>query len=321
MDEGNDKIQSLINTSRDGFIEDTDTVEKFNKWVKDFLRKVLKEESQKRVKNKTREILESENIDYRLNSLPNSVKSKAKDMISTLVSKMKEQDDNKDVLAFANLVLQYFESNILKELLDNILNADSNDIEKLANLIAEWGLKEVAGVTSLVKQQIEIIKKLEELINKVDTLEIDVHKLFEKNLWLLNDRYKLWQSDRNLKTILDGKIDKEFRDQQDLRPDLVCLTNSSENPECIIIEFKRPKVKISMKNLTQTLSYKAVIQKQALKIKNVTTFVIGKEYDESVRAIKDEQEKAGNFLMSYVEVLSKAEKRFSDILKILEGQG
>ena len=50
----------------------------------------------------------------------------------------------------------------------------------------------------------------------------------------------------------------------------------------------------------------------------ITVFVIGKQYDDSVRAVKEEQERAGNFLMSYSEVLSQAARKFSDILKILE---
>ena len=133
LDEGNNKFQSLINTSRDGFIKDNKTVGEFNKWVKKFLLKILKEESRKRITGQTNKVLQSERIESRLNSLPPSIKPKVKDIISSLVSKMKEQSEE-EIIEFASLILQYFESNILKELLDHILKADLRDIEKLAVL-------------------------------------------------------------------------------------------------------------------------------------------------------------------------------------------
>ena len=315
LDEGDGAFQSLINTSRDGFIEDNETVKKFNKWIKSFLKKILKEESQKKITGQTNKILQSEKIESRLSSLPSVVRSKAREVISALVSKMKEQSEQ-DIIEFASLILQYFESNVLKELLDRIIKADSNDIKKLADMISEWGVRDVAGVTGLVRQNIQIIKKLEELVDS-DVVEMEIHKLFEKNLWLIDDQYKLWLSNKSIKKILDGKLSNQFKNQEDLKPDLVCLTSSSE---AVVIEFKRPRIIISLKDLTQALEYKSIIQKEAPNISSVTTFVIGKKYDESIRAIKDDQKKSGNFLMSYAEVLSKAEMKFSDILSILEGK-
>ena len=261
-------------------------------------------------------ILKSKTIDTRLKDLPSSVRKKAKEVISTLVAKMKEQEE-KDIINFAEMILNYFESNVLKELLDKILDADSNDWEKLADLISEWGVRDVAGVANLIRQHIQIIKKLEELVNSPSTQEKQIHKLFEKNLWLLDDQYKLWESNKSLKTILGDNLDKKFDTQKHLRPDLVCLRSNSK---VVIIEFKRPKVIISTKDLPQVLDYKSLIQKHIPNISSVTVFVIGKQYDESIRVIKDDQEKVGIFLMSYSEVLSKAERKFSDILKILENQ-
>ena len=182
-------------------------------------------------------------------------------------------------------------------------------------MLSEWSVRDIAGVANLVKQQIQIIKKLETLVNN-DAIEIQIHRLFEKNLWLINDEYKLWQSNTSIKNILEKKLSEKFRDKEELKPDLVCLENSSK---AVIIEFKRPRITISPKDLTQALEYKGIIQKESPSISHLTTFVIGKKYDESIRAIKEEQKKSGNFLMSYSDVLSKAERKFKDILNILEG--
>ena len=314
LDEGNGKFQSLINTSRTGFIEENKTVEKFNQWAKDFLKKILKEESKKKLTGQTNKILKSENIESRLNSLPSGVRGKAKELISTLVSKMKEREEQ-EIIDFAECILQYFESNVLKELLDSILQADSSDVEKLADLISEWGVRDVADVANLIRQHIQIIQKLKELVNNKNTPEKHLHKLFEKNLWLLDDKYKLWESNKSLKTILGEHLDKKFEKQKHLRPDLVCLISQDE---AVVIEFKNPSVIITTRDFAQTMEYKGLIQKQMPNINKTTTFIIGKKYHESIRANKSDQEKAGNFLMSYLEVLSNAESKYRDILKILE---
>ncbi len=316
LDESNGNFQSLINTSRTGFIEENKTVEKFNFWVKKFLKKVLKEESEKQLIKQEDKILKSDTIDSRLKKLPPIVSSKAKKMILALVSKMKEQKDD-DIIQFAGLILQYFESNVLKELLDNILRVESDDIEQLAKLVSEWGIRNITGVSNLIKQYLKIINKLEEFVNNRITKEQQIHKLFEKNLWLLDDNYKLWESNKSLKTILGKNLDKQFDKQRHLRPDLVCL---SSNSKVVIIEFKRPGVIISTNDIAQVLNYKSVIQKHTPNISEVITFIIGREYDASITAIKSNQEKAGIFLMSYSEVLKKAERKFSDILKILENK-
>ena len=314
LDEESNTLQSLINTSRDGFIEDNEIVEQFNEWVKSFLKKILKEENQKRITGQTNKILQSEKIESRLNSLPNSIRSKAKEIISTLVSKMKEADEQ-SIIDFASLVLQYFESNILKELVDRILQASSKDIEKLADLVSEWGVRDVSGVAELIKHRIDIIKKLKELVND-DAIEGKIHKLFSKNLWLINDEYRLWSSNRTIKNILDKKLKQQFKGKENLRPDLVCLENSSN---VVIIEFKRPTVKITTRDFAQVLEYKGILQSEIPQTSsNIVTFVIGKTYDETVRAVKSEQEKSGNFLMSYFDILIKAEKKFSEILDILQ---
>ncbi len=316
LDEGNGKFQSLINTSRTGFIEENKVVEQFNQWAKDFLKKHLKEESKKRLTGQTDKILKSKTIESRLKDLPPTVRSKAKEIITALISKMKEQEEA-DIIKFAGLILQYFESNVLKELLDNILQLDSNDMEELAKLISDWGIRNVTGVSNIIKQYIQIIKKLENLVNNASTPEKQIHKLFENNLWLLDDQYKLWESNKSLKILLGKNLDKQFDKQKHLRPDLVCL---SSNSKVVIIEFKRPGVTISINDLAQVLKYQAVIQKQMPNISQVTTYIIGKQYDASINAIKNKQEKAGVFLMSYSEVLTKAERKFSDILKILENK-
>ena len=49
-------------------------------------------------------------------------------------------------------------------------------------------------------------------------------------------------------------------------------------------------------------------------------YIIGKEYAQEVIDNKESQSKAGNFCLSFSEMLSNAQKRFEIVLEIIEGE-
>ena len=167
----------------------------------------------------------------------------------------------------------------------------------------------------IIRTQVEIIEKLEKLINSETSLKIDVHKLIENNLWLIKDGLELWSSDKPLKTVLQGVIDVNYKDKENLRPDLICRSQDG-GAKAIIIEFKRPKEKVVMDHVTQAINYESIIKKHRPGIEFVT-FVVGNRYDESVLAAKDKLEKASLHLWSFGEVLQRSRARFEQILEIL----
>jgi hypothetical protein len=71
-----------------------------------------------------------------------------------------------------------------------------------------------------------------------------------------------------------------------------------------------------MDHVTQALQYEGIIRKHRPNI-NYTIYVVGREYDPSVLAIKEKQEKAGLYLWSFEEILQRTRMRFEEILSIL----
>ena len=289
--------QSLINTTRDGFIEGNKIVEDFNHWAKNFINKILEEERSKSIGNRLKSVFDSEKVKKRLKRLPDTVQVKARKMISDTIPKL-DNENQEDQQALIDIILRYFESNTLKELLNAIVKADNQDIDRLSKMIAEWGMREISSITEIITQQIKIIKKLSDLINDPKTIEKQIHKIFETNIWLLSEKYKLWSSNRQLKKILDKNLDEKYKDNQNLRPDIICRT--SEN-KVVIIEFKRPSETIKLEHLTQAMKYKTIIKKSMPNIPDVIIYLIGKEYAPEITDNKDEQSKAGNFVYSFSE--------------------
>jgi len=304
----------LIKTSRDGFLEDSDVVRKFEDWASGFVRKVVQGVDVGETEKRTNALMASPQIKDRLSSLPPHIRGTASKVVKGIIGKLKTASDE-DATNLIEWILRYYESNVLKELMNAIAAADIKEAEKLAGLVNEWGLSQLNSVAGIVETQINIISRLEELVSSSKAYEIDLHKLVENNLWLVKEGLELWSSDKPLKTLLDGQIDGLYKDRKDIRPDLICRSREDGN-NAVILEFKRPKERIIMEHVTQALEYEGLVKKHRPNISFVT-YVIGREYDASVLAIRDKQAQAGLHLWSFEEILQKARARFERILEIL----
>jgi hypothetical protein len=309
-----DRKQDLLNTTRDGFLEDSPVVKKFEEWAQGFLRKVIQGVESTEATKRTDALLSQPAIRERLDRMPAHVRANATTVVRALVVKLKnvEEDEAQELIEW---ILRYYESAILRELMRAIIAAEVTDAEKLGKLVEEWGLKQVSSVVEIIKTQIDIIEKLQELMASETAKEIEVHKLVESNLWLVKEGLELWSSDKPLRKILEDDFDKLYADKQDTRPDLICRSRSDGN-EAVILEFKRPKVTVVMDHVTQALGYEALIKKHRPNI-SFETYVIGRQYDPSVLAARSKLEGAGLYLWSLSEILQLARMRFEKILEIL----
>jgi len=306
--------QDLLNTTRDGFLEDSPIVKDLNAWAQGFLREIIQGVESSETTKRTDALLSRPAIRERLDRMPAHVRANATSVVRALIVKLKsvEEQEAADLIEW---VLRYYESNVLRELMRAIVAADLTDAEKLGYLVEEWGLKQVNSIVEIIKTQIDIIEKLQELMTSDTAKEIDVHRLVESNLWLIREGLELWSSDKPLKQVLEGHFDKLYMGREDLRPDLICRSRSDGN-EAVVLEFKRPKVTVIMDHVTQALEYEGIIKKHRPNI-TFETYVIGRQYDPSVLATREKLQAAGLHLWSLSEILQLARMRFEKILEIL----
>jgi hypothetical protein len=310
-----DFLDPYINTSRDDFLAEVEEVQILELYLNDFFGDVINAIEKDAEGKRTRKIIEVTDVREKLSKLPPHIRTKARRVIEGVISKLKSASDE-EVNELVDWIIKYFESNVLRELMNSIINADSTDIERLSDLIKDWGLRQINNVTEIVKNQIDIIKKLEELIDSDMALEIEVHKLIEGNLWLVREGLELWSSDKPLQKILEKEFDKLYNDNKLNRPDLLCRSRN-DGKEAVILEFKRPNVTVKMGHITQALSYKGILEAHRPNIE-FDTYVVGRTYKSDVLAIKDRQEKAGLYLWSFSEILQRSRARFEQILNIVD---
>jgi len=309
-----EQAQDLINTTRDGFLEASPAVKRFDEWAFEFLKRIIQGIDESETSRRTDALLNRPAIKERLDRMPAHVRSTAANVVRALTAKLKNVPED-EATELIEWVLRYYESNILRELMRAILAADVAEAEKLAELVQQWGLKQVNSVVDIIRTQIEIIGKLEELIASERAMEIDLHKLIESNLWLVREGLELWSSDKPLKVVLESHLDKLYKDREDIRPDLICRSRNN-GLEAVVIEFKRPKVMVVMEHVTQALEYEALLKKHRPNI-SFKTYVVGRQYDPSVLAAREKLEHASLFLWSFHEILQNARMRFEKILEIL----
>ena len=89
----------------------------------------------------------------------------------------------------------------------------------------------------------------------MDTLEKDVHKAIETNLWLLGRQYALMSSNITLNRIIANYSDKKFSGERaSKRPDLLLSQDLADS--YLLIEFKRPNHPISREDIAQAEQYR-----------------------------------------------------------------
>jgi hypothetical protein len=310
-----DFLDPFINTSRDDFLAEIEEVQTLEIYLRDFFTDVVEAIEKDAEGKRTNHIIEVTDVQEKLAKLPPHIRTKARKVIEGVISKLKSASDD-EVNELIDWIIKYFESNVLRELMNSIKNADSSDVERLSELIKDWGLRQINSVTEIIKNQIDIIKKLEELIDSETALEFEVHKLIEGNLWLVREGLELWSSDKPLQMILEKEFDKLYSENKLERPDLVCRSRNY-GFEAVVMEFKKPSVKIKMEHITQALSYKGILQTHRPNIV-FDTYVVGRKYNPDVLATKNDLEKAGLFLWSFSEILQRSRARFEKILEILD---
>jgi hypothetical protein len=306
--------KSLISTSRDRLLEDSPVVKAVESWARSFLDKVIQGIDAKEKKRRTDDILRRPALRARLDRMPAHVRGTATRVIETVIGKLRNTTDE-EAADLIEWILRYYESSMLRELVNAIIAADSADAGKLAQLVQEWGLKQLSSVADIIKTQIEIITKLEELSRSEKTKEIQLHELIENNLWLVREGLELWSSDKPLKVLLDGHLDKVYKGRENIRPDLICRSRDGGNA-AIILEFKKPSEKVKMEHITQALEYESIIKANRPNL-TFETFVVGRDYDPSVLAARQKLEDAKLHFWSFAEILQRTRARFEKILEIL----
>ncbi len=194
-------------------------------------------------------------------------------------------------------------------ILKKIAEAPSVDLEKFSILLNDLRLNQVSMMTTLVYQKLKIIDLLEKVIISKESLEKDVHQIFEKNPWLLGRAFEIVSSDKALTHYLETNLEDD--PETKVRPDIIASTIPYTN-DVIIIELKKPGIKLKAKHIGQVLEYRALVEKHKPNVKNINCFVFGYEKDHTFTSSKDA------VIKTFSELVSELRHEYKEYQKVLD---
>lgn len=313
-----DELVDIVGLGYDSFDQQNPRYKALVGWLRLKIEDLAKTISQEKREDVEQRIKLQPEFQKRYRSLTPQRKSLVDKFVEIFAPQVARVSNSSEVMrVFGLLILRAVENLDLMSVLIRLEEAEDKDIKSLAEILMSWGVKEVATISSLFRYRRKVLKAFARFVNEKETLERDeLHKVLEKNLWIIDDTYTMVSSDDSFKKIVE-KLQSKFKNQASLnRPDLI-LKGLGEG-SYLIIELKRPKEKITLDDMTQLVKYRYELQRLEPNAKEITAYLIGSSYDEEVRKEYPWGNDRRAFSLSLNELVQSANKRLEWLERNIE---
>jgi ribosomal protein L40E len=207
----------------------------------------------------------------------------------------------------------------IQKLVKQLPKQGKKAIEELSALMEELTAGQIAAVAGEVKRRVGLLNTFKDRVLDDRTYEItgdgSIHRLLERAMWIVDERYWLMHSNRQLRTIVTTQLAKEDKKFENKRPDFVCGT---VDRKLIVIEIKRPSHTLEVEDLNQLERYVMLCQKYNTELSGYEAILVGqKESDNLTRTRK--LRGGSQKVQTYTQLIDDTERRYGDYLKALEG--
>ncbi len=201
------------------------------------------------------------------------------------------------------------------------------DLEHFVKLLDGLKLSTINALITHINSRLAFIDIFEDRIHDDASYERrgadSIHNLLKANLWMLDRNYSILHDDTTLKRIIEEQWRKSPADDSELakRPDFLCLTDAEDDEESqnriIIIEIKRPSIKLTFEHINQIMHYRTILQGYSGKtIGEFKCYIISREISDDLKV--NNLSKSGFTVMTYTDFISKARRFYAEYSKIIE---
>jgi hypothetical protein len=192
-------------------------------------------------------------------------------------------------------------------------------LRQLSELMEELTVGQITAVTNEVKRRVGLLNLFKERVLDERTYEItgdnSIHRLLERAMWIVDERYWLMHSNAQLRTVVAKQLAKEDEKYKTNRPDFVCGT---VDQKLIIIEIKRPAHTLDVGDLNQLERYVVLCNKYDDDHTSFEAILVGHEQSDELRQTLKVRKEAFR-VRTYTQLVSDAERRYKDYLDALDG--
>ena len=202
------------------------------------------------------------------------------------------------------------------------------DIEQFSHLLDDFKLSTINSLVTHVTSRMKFIEVFEKVIHNDRSYERrgpdSVHNLLRANIWLLDQNYSILHNDETLKNIIYAQWGNSTDGQDSKRrPDFLCMTDRLSQEagykKLVIIEIKRPSVKITMDHIYQAMQYRSLLRKNSgVSNPSFKCYIIGREIDEDLNA--NRLDESGFSTPTYTDFIGAARKFYHDYYEIVKAE-
>ena len=250
-----DGKEDLISTNRLSLIWETDEGEALRAWGNKELRRISEELSKKRREKREEEIREDEGLRDWLDSLKKPEKRVADKVVKAITSSDRLSVDRRRELM--GYVVESFDQSVFRDMIDNLDRYP--DPAALIEMFEEWDVIEAREITRIVKGRLETIERLGRHIDANAKEVPTIHQYFKKWPWILEPTWTHWQDEVRYSKLLKENFPDEDLGEPDRRIDFLAV---GVGDTIHVVELKRPKYKIKLKDLDQLIDYVEFIRER-----------------------------------------------------------
>lgn len=159
-----------------------------------------------------------------------------------------------------------------KIILESIAGLSPEEVQSFSDLLKRVSLSSVIKASALVLNRLDFIEGLRQIaygdFSKIKERS-QLHKIIEKETWIFGEQFNFMTSDKSINTIISalrdnasGFIGTDIEGGSNI-PDLFFANQGYDGdiPRALIVELKRPSVKIGLEEMTQISRYYNSIKK------------------------------------------------------------
>lgn len=214
----------------------------------------------------------------RIQELPELKREYATKAIQKILDRFFQESPEK-AEPIINVLLDAIERSDYRTVLEHINDAKHSEVAVFAEALDEFGLLEISRMIEQTNNRLKFLDYLEALCESPNTLEKDVHKAIERNLWVLGQTYSLFSSNITLKRQVEEFLNKVYvGDRADKRPDLMLSQNLHD--EYLLIEFKKPSHNLRYADYQQATQYRNDYRQNTMREKIEVWLIGGKRHED-----------------------------------------
>ena len=229
----------LVETNRNELQLEDERLQIFLEWGQTRLRWALARRNDLREKKVTHGLLVDPHIQERLDNFTTREQSVLQGIGRRLAELPEVQPEDINVLLLD--IMDTYDDKSVREMIEHIGEENEPTQDRLWALVAEFGLIDARRTATKVQARMQVISKLEELVEGGAPEVPDIHNHLRDNPWLIDPRWDLYDDEVDLTKMLRERYGYEPECEGNRTDYLFAIgaSNPTSADETIVVEIKR----------------------------------------------------------------------------------